>query len=365
MGRPRFLRSVGSDTKATSIDTKARFDTDGNSVPAAAQGQTKGKPESELRAAAWRHGLNLKELVDRMGVNYGYLSPVTSGHRPWTPMLREGAMAALGEAPGQGVIYWPGGLVQGESTYIREQAREMGFSLKGLAEHVGMSPGYMTQVCRGQRNMSPAVQARVEAAMDAPARVEPAQRPTADPSALWDRMEAHDFSQNEVARRAGISSSHLSQIITGKSSPSPGVLKRLHGVLFQHTKAERVMPAELKVMAWEWQHAWRPHRSHRQPRALRRRGGVRLPRRVRQPGPGVGDSLGGREGLFRDADETGAGRCIVACCRDETTSACLHGVTMFRGLAFGSGTEVIRMLMLSQAEYRLRGIGHCDSPIRR
>ena len=82
MGRPRFLRSVGSDRKATSIDTKARSDTDGNSVPTAAQGQIKGKPESELRAAAWRHGLNLKELADRMGVNYGYLSPVASGVPP-------------------------------------------------------------------------------------------------------------------------------------------------------------------------------------------------------------------------------------------------------------------------------------------
>ena len=33
-----------------------------------------------------------------------------------------------------------------------------------------------------------------------------------------------------------------------------------------------------------------------------------LPRRVRQPGPGVGDPPGGRAGLLRHADETGAGR---------------------------------------------------------
>ena len=50
-------------------------------------------------------------------------------------------------------------------------------SLKGLAEHVGVSRGYMTQVSRGERSMSPVVQARVEAALDAPARVEPAQPP--------------------------------------------------------------------------------------------------------------------------------------------------------------------------------------------
>ena len=33
-----------------------------------------GKPESELRAAARRKGLTLKELAHRMGVSYRYLS---------------------------------------------------------------------------------------------------------------------------------------------------------------------------------------------------------------------------------------------------------------------------------------------------
>ncbi len=293
---------------------------------AAAQGRTKGKPESELRAAARRHGLNLKELADRMGVNYGYLSSVASGRRPWTPLLRERAMAVLGEVPGQGVVYRQGGLVEGESTcirerarelgmsqkdlpqrvgvsvgymsevargrrnmspavqarvesvlggpvkvgparcanrqdgvvkgrgessYIRERAREMGMSLKGLAEHVGVSRGYMTQVSRGERSMSPVVQARVEAALDGPARIEPAQPPTVDPRALWDRMDAHGYSQNETARLAGISSGHLSQIMNGQRNPSGEVLRKLHGVLFQPSAAELVVPAEVKVMAWK------------------------------------------------------------------------------------------------------------------
>ena len=270
----------------TNIDTKASFGTNGNPVTAAEQGHTTRKPESELRAAARRHGLTLKELADRMGVNYGYLSSVASGRRPWTPLLRERATAVLGEVPGQGVVYRQGGLIQGESTcirerarelgmsqkdlahrvgvsvgymsevargrknmspavqtrvesvlggpvkvgpaqcanrqdgrvkgrgqssYIRERARELGMSLKGLAEHVGVSRGYMTQVSRGERSMSPVVQARVEEALDGPARIEPAQPPTVDPRALWDRMEAHDISQNETARLAGISSGHLSR----------------------------------------------------------------------------------------------------------------------------------------------------------
>ena len=150
--------------------------TQGTQAGAAEQGQSKGRPESELRAAARRHGLTLKELADKMGVNYGYLSSVASGRRPWSPMLRERATAVLGEVPGQGVVYRQGGLVKGESTYIRERARELGMSQKDLAQRVGVSCGYMTQVSRGQRNMSPAVQARVEAVLEGPARVEPAER---------------------------------------------------------------------------------------------------------------------------------------------------------------------------------------------
>ena len=298
----------------------------GTQARAVKQGPGKGKPESELRAAARRHGLNLKELADRMGVNYGYLSSVASGRRPWTPLLRERATAVLGEVPGQGIVYRQGGLVQGESTcirerarelglsqkdlaqrvgvsvgymsevargrknmgpavqarvekvlggpvkiapatcanrqdgrvkgrgqssYIRERAREQGMSLKGLAEHVGVSRGYMTQVSRGERSMSPVVQARVEAALDGPARIEPAQPRSVDPRALWDRMEAHDLSQNETARLAGISSGHLSQIMNGQRNPSGEVLRKLHGVLFRPSAAEMVVPAEVKVMAWK------------------------------------------------------------------------------------------------------------------
>ena len=114
-----------------------------------------------------------------------------------------------------------------------------------------MSYSYLTQVARGQKNMGVKVQARLESALGAPARVEPARCAGVDPQVLWDRMDAHDISQNETARRAGISSAHLSNILNGKTNPSPDVLKRLHGVLFSRLKSEeRVMPAELKVLGW-------------------------------------------------------------------------------------------------------------------
>ena len=286
-------------------------------------GSNFGKPESELRAAARRRGLTMKELAAKMGVCAGHLSQIATGGRPWTPKIREKAASVLGEVPGQGVVYRQGGVVTGESSYIRERARGLGMSMQDLADRVGVSYGYMAQVSRGRRNMGVKVQARVESALEAPAKIAPAQcanrqgcvvsgessyirerarelgmslRDLADRAgvsysymsmvarghrnmgvkvqarmesaleapakvapaqpacidreAVWDRMNAHGFSQNEVARRAGISSANLSQIMNGRNNPSPGVLKRLHGVLFQPTTAERVMPAEVKVLGW-------------------------------------------------------------------------------------------------------------------
>ncbi len=206
--------------------------------------------ESELRAAARRRGLTMKELAAKMGTTPSYLSQIATGNRPWSPAMREKAEAVLGEVPGQGIVYRQGGVVNGESSYIRERARELGMSMQDLAERSGVSYGYMVQVSRGHRNMGVKVQKRVESALQAPAKVELARCPDVDRQAVWERMDAHGISQNEVARRAGISSSHLSQIMNGQRSLSPVILKKLHGVLFQRTPAERVMPAEVKVLGW-------------------------------------------------------------------------------------------------------------------
>ena len=116
---------------------------------------------------------------------------------------------------------------------------------------MGVSRSYMSQASRGKRNFSPGVQAKVEAVLEAPATVEAAQCPTVDPRTLWDRMDAHGFSQNRVARLAGISTGHISLIMNGQRTPSGDVLRRLHEVLFRATAAELVAPVELKVMAWK------------------------------------------------------------------------------------------------------------------
>ncbi len=280
--------------------------------------------ESELRAAARRRGLTVKELAALMGVSAGYLSQIATGRRPWTPKMREKVAAVLGEVPGQDTVYRQGGaavnsessvireractlgmtmkeladrvgvsygfmtqaargrqtmgvkvqarvesvlqapakiapatcanrqasVVNGESTVIRERARALGMTMRELAEKVGVSASYMSMVARGHRSMGVKLQARVQSALESPAKVAPAQLAAVDRQVLWERMDAHGISQNEAARRAGISSAHLSQIMNGKSSPSAGVLKGLHGALFRPTKAERVMPAEVKVLGW-------------------------------------------------------------------------------------------------------------------
>lgn len=217
----------------------------------AAANNGQGKPESELRAAARRHGLTMKELADRMGISHRYLSMLSTGKVPWSQAMKQKVMAVLGEVPGQGVVYRQGGLVSGETTCIRERAREMGMSMNQLAETAGVSKGYLSDVSRGRRNMGVKAQQRVEALLQAPAQAAPARKPRVDCRALWDRMDAHGISQNEVARRAGISLGHLSLIMSGKRTPSGDVLRRLHDVLFAPSPAELVASVELKVMAWK------------------------------------------------------------------------------------------------------------------
>ena len=130
--------------------------------------------ESELRASARRRGLTMKELAAMMGVSAGYLSQVANGGRPWTPKMREKIAAVLGEVPGQGTVYRQGGVVTGESSFIRERARTLGMTMKDLAGRVGVSYSYMTQAARGRQSMGLKVQARVEPALKAPAKVVPA-----------------------------------------------------------------------------------------------------------------------------------------------------------------------------------------------
>ena len=72
------------------------FDGDGNPVPVT------GKSESELRAAARRHGLTMKQLAARMGITPGHLSAFSTGRRPWSPAMREKAIEVLERSSGRG-----------------------------------------------------------------------------------------------------------------------------------------------------------------------------------------------------------------------------------------------------------------------
>ena len=119
----------------------------------------------------------MQELADRMGISHRYLSMLSTRKVSWSAAMKQKVMAVLGEVPGQGVVYRQGGYVSGESTCIRERAREMGMSMNDLAEKAGVSSGYLSDVSRGRRNMGVKVQQRVEALLQAPAQAAPAQNP--------------------------------------------------------------------------------------------------------------------------------------------------------------------------------------------
>ena len=282
-----------------------------------------GRAESHLAVAARERGLNIKELAALMGVGPSHLSQVARGRKTFTPFMRSKIEAVLGHVPPQGVVHRQGGVLHGgESTYLRERARERGMTLRQVADRSGLTYGYVVQVARGQRNLSPSAQARMESVLEAPVKVETAQPADINPQALWERMDAHGWSQNETARRAGISTGMLSQVMNGKRTPSGKVLRRLHGVLFAPSAAELVAPVELKVLAWKKggrngvviRGAGGP-RSGGKPGDGTIRSGGRVPwgaevqfaytTRLRQPGPGVREPPRGRAGLLRHAEAVG------------------------------------------------------------
>ena len=91
------------------------------------------RTESEVQAAARKKGLTVGALAAKMGVTKGYLSQIATGHRRWTPKMREKVVAVLGEVPGQGKVHVRQESVDGESTYIRERARELGLTMRDVA----------------------------------------------------------------------------------------------------------------------------------------------------------------------------------------------------------------------------------------
>ena len=211
-----------------------------------------GRAESHLTVAARQRGLSIKELAALVGVGPSHLSQVARGKKPLTANMRSRIEAVLGEVPPQGIVHRQGGVVQGgRTTYVRERAREQGLTLRQVADRAGISYAYLVQASRGHRNLSPRVQKQVEEVLQAPVKVEAAEVADVDPRALWERMDAHGISQNEVARRVGISTGYLSQIMNGQRKPSGDVLRRLHEVLFAPSSAELVAPVELRVLAWK------------------------------------------------------------------------------------------------------------------
>ena len=97
-----------------------------------------------------------------MGVSYRYMTQAARGQRNMSPRVQARMEAALGgpaEIAAARCANRRHGPVKGQTTYIKERARELGMSMRELAEKVGVSLSYLSQVARGLRNMGPAVQA--------------------------------------------------------------------------------------------------------------------------------------------------------------------------------------------------------------
>ena len=274
-------------------------------------GTTRTAAESELRAAARRRGLTMKELAALMGVSAGYLSQIASGGRPWTPKMREKVAAVLGEVPGQGTVYRQGGVVTGESSFIRERARTLGMTMKDLAERTGVS--YMTQVARGRQSMGVKVQARVESALQAPARIAPAKCANrqrcvviGESSYIRERARALGMNLRELADRAGVSYGYLSMVSRGRKSMGVKVQARVESALEGPAKVAPAQCADIDREAmWDRMNAHgiqpergRPARRHQ----LR----ASLPDHERQEQPVAGRSQEAARGAV-PADEGGAG----------------------------------------------------------
>ena len=50
-------------------------------------------------------------------------------------------------------------------------------------------------------------------------------------AAVWELLDQLGISQNQLARRCGITSGHLSHLMNGRRSPSPRIRRRLQEVL--------------------------------------------------------------------------------------------------------------------------------------
>ncbi len=62
-------------------------------------------------------------------------------------------------------------------------------------------------------------------------RRRPPTRVILNAAAVWELLDRLDISQNQLARLAGISPSHLSYLMSGQRSPSPRVRRRLQRAL--------------------------------------------------------------------------------------------------------------------------------------
>ena len=129
-----------------------------------------------IRERAREMGMTMKDVADRAGVSYGYLTHAARGHQSMGVKVQarvESVLQAPAKIAPATCANRQGSVVSGGTSYIRERARALGMTMRELAERVGVSYGYLSTVARGHKSMGVKLQARVEAALEAPAKVAP------------------------------------------------------------------------------------------------------------------------------------------------------------------------------------------------
>ena len=102
--------------------------------------------------------------------------------------------------------------------------------IKGSACRQASLPTAASPVPR--QHLQPRAASLARTGAKAPASVQPeAIRVWLNASALWEALGRLDISQNELARRSGITGAYLSQLVNRKRSPSLQTVQRLLTVL--------------------------------------------------------------------------------------------------------------------------------------
>lgn len=207
------------------------------------------EPKTDLaqRLRRYREGLHLTqaELAERAGLRQGLITSIEQGQ--YRPSRRVAlALASALDVPVQELLgevkveylHQPAPVPAGFARRLRERREALHLTCRELAGRAGLHHSYISHLEHGVSHPSAAVAAALAGALDLPVYAlvaeEPQERPrpeTGLPANLRAQRETLGLSQAALARRAGISTSHVKAIESGRSRPTLEVIACLAAAL--------------------------------------------------------------------------------------------------------------------------------------